>query len=272
MAAFELNYRLSGSEGAPVVTLAHGLATDMTMWDGVMPALEERFRVLRYDSRGHGGSPANADDFTLGGLGHDVIGLLDQLNVAQTHFIGLSMGGMVGMGLALDHPERLSSLVVCDARGDAPRSYRDSWSGRIERVQAGGVETIVEPTLERWFASPFKARDDRMAFMRAMMLRTSVEGYIGSAEALKELDYARRLPEIALPTLFIVGSEDVGAPPSTMRAMHEATPGSGFVEIEGAGHLSAVEQPHAVATAIMNFLNRVTERQKHGPHPRDHWT
>lgn len=255
-----LNYQLSGLEGAPVVTLAHGLATDLTMWDFVVPRLEKHYRVLRYDSRGHGGSPATADNFTLDGLGLDVIGLLDSLKIERTHFVGLSMGGMVGMGLALDRPERLSSLVVCDARGDAPQAYKDSWNDRIALVRANGIEAIVEPTLARWFTDAFKAREDGMKFMRDMVLRTSVDGFIGSAEALKELDYARRLPEMTLPTLFLVGGEDAGAPPATMRTMHEATPGSSFVEIAGAGHISAVEQPEAVAAAVLEFLNRTTER------------
>lgn len=249
-----LNYALSGAVDAPMITLAHGLATDLTMWDAVAPHLERQYRVLRYDARGHGKSPAQSDSYTLGELGQDVIDLLDALDIGTTHFVGLSMGGMVGMGLGLDHAERIDSLVVCDARGDAPEAYRKSWTDRIEKVMAGGVGALAAPTVDRWFTAGFKQNEAAVERMRAMVAATSADGYIGCARALRELDYARRLPGMTVPTLFLVGAEDAGAPPETMRQLHAATPGSQFVEIEDAGHISAVEQPDRVAGEILRFV------------------
>lgn len=253
-----LNYSLSGAEGAPTVTLAHGLATDLTMWDAVVPHLERHYRVLRYDARGHGQSPAPSDRYTLEELGRDVIDLLDSLGIASTSFVGLSMGGMVGMGLGLDHPQRLDRLVVCDARGDAPDDYRQSWTDRIEKVKAEGVAALAEPTVDRWFTAEFKKDAAAVERMRAMVSSTSVDGYIGCARALRELDYARRLPEMTVPTLFLVGSEDLGAPPAAMQHLQAATPGSRYVEVADAGHISAVEQPDRVAAEIIRFLGNET--------------
>ncbi len=249
-----LNYVLSGRQAAPVITLAHGLATDLTMWDDVVQHLESRYQVLRYDARGHGKSPASSDRFSLSELAQDVIDLLDHLKIEKTHFVGLSMGGMVGMGLGLDHAERIEKLVVCDARGDAPEAYRKSWDDRIERVSAEGVAVLAKPTVERWFTAAFGQNQEAVERMRAMVAATSADGYVGCARALRELDYTRRLPTMTVPTLFLVGSEDAGAPPETMRQMHQITPGSQFVQIDNAGHISAVEQPDQVAAAITRFL------------------
>ncbi|MDF1610244.1 3-oxoadipate enol-lactonase [Hoeflea sp. YIM 152468] len=254
----QLNYKISGAANAPVITLAHGLATDLSMWDAVVPQLESRYRVLRYDARGHGQSPAPSDSYTLSELAQDVVDLLDDLSIEKTNFVGLSMGGMVGMGLGLHHAERIEKLVICDARGDAPDAYRKSWSDRIERVTADGVGVLAGPTVDRWFTEQFKRNDESVNRMRAMVSATSADGYVGCARALQDLDYARHLPTMTVPTLFLVGSEDVGAPPGTMRQLHHATPGSQFVEIENAGHISAVEQPDLVAAAILGFLGDKT--------------
>lgn len=249
---------IEGPDDAPCVVLSHGLATDLTMWDGLVPLLTPTHRVLRYDSRGHGESAATPGDYTLEELGADVIGLLDACGLDKVHFAGLSMGGMVGMGLALHHPDRLLSLAVCDARGEAPPQYRDAWAERARKVRAEGIEAMVEPSVTRWFTEAFQNGDaSRMDAMRAMVRRTSVDGYAGSAAALRELDYERRLGDVSVPTLFLVGSHDAGAPPAVMRQMHEKTPGSRFAELADAGHLSVVEQPEAFARALLDFLSDV---------------
>lgn len=252
---------LEGPEDAPLVMLSHGLATDLTMWDGLAAALRDRYRVLRYDARGHGGSPPTPGDYTLEMLGADAIGLLDALGVRRTHFVGLSMGGMVGMGLALDHPDRLLSLSVCDARAFAPPEYRDSWTQRAAAVRERGIEAIVEPTLSRWFTPAFATRDpEGPERMKAMIRRTSVEGYAGCAAALRELDYLRRLGELRVPTLFLGGAQDQGAPPAVMREMHAAAPGSRYAEIPDAGHIANIEQPDRFHAAIQDFLASVGDR------------
>ncbi|MCS6930711.1 MAG: alpha/beta fold hydrolase [Acetobacteraceae bacterium] len=235
--------------------MSHGLATDLTMWDGLAAVLAGRWRVLRYDARGHGRTPSTPGDYTLEQLGADVIGLLDALGIARTHFVGLSMGGMVGMGLGLNHPGRLLSLAVCDARAVAPPDYRAAWTDRAAKVRAEGMEAIVEPTLSRWFTPAFGRHDpSAREAVRRMIRRTSVEGYAGCAAALRGLDYLHRLGDLRLPVLFLGGAEDQGAPVEAMRAMHHATPGSRHVVIPNAGHLANLEQPEAFHAAVVDFL------------------
>lgn len=249
-----LNYVVSGPENAPVLVLAHGLATDLTMWDDVAVELQRDYRIVRYDSRGHGRSPIPTQPFTLEELASDVVTFLDDLQIEKAFFAGLSMGGMVGMTLGLSSPERLSGLVVCDARGDAPQAYQDSWSQRISKVRSEGLAAIVDATIDRWFTDQFKNRVGAVDAVRQMMMRTSETGYIFSAQALQSLDCTSRLPTLTVPTLYLVGSEDAGAPPDVMRRMHELTPNSQFIAIAGAGHISALEQPGPVSQAIAKFI------------------
>jgi 3-oxoadipate enol-lactonase len=249
----------SGPSSAPCIVLAHGIATDHHLWDGVAADLSRSYDVVSYDARGHGGSDAPEGPYTLEMLGLDALGLLDAIGVERAHFVGLSMGGMVGLGLALDHPQRLKSLVVCDARASAPPEYKTSWQERSAAVRDGGIEQIVEPSVSRWFAAPFKADPVRMEAARAMVRRTSTMGYRGCAAALQDLAYGDRLTRIVCPTLYLVGSDDSGAPPAAMRAMAEATENARYVEIENAGHLSALEQPEAVSEAIQRFVEGVEQ-------------
>ena len=194
-----------------------------------------------------------------------MIGILDALGLDKVHFAGLSMGGMVGMGLALHHPDRLRSATVCDARAEAPAQYRDAWTERSRKVRQEGIEAMVEPSVTRWFTDAFQRENAAgMERMRAMIRRTSPDGFCGSAAALRELDYERRLGDVTLPMLFLVGSDDNGASPATMRAMHEKTPGSRFAEIPQAGHISVVEQPDAFARALLDFLSDVDARERPG--------
>jgi len=249
-----LHARTEGT-GGPWVVLSHGIATDLGLWDGVASRLARRFRVLRYDARGHGGSDAPPGPYSLDTLGRDALALMDALGVAHAHFAGLSMGGMVGLGLALDRPDRLLSLACLDARASAPPEYRTAWTARAAAVAEGGMETMVEPSLSRWFAAGFReARPESAARVAAMVRVTHPDGYRGCAAALQELDYGARLHAIAVPTLFLAGAEDSGAPPEVMRAMAAATPGARYVEVPAAGHLSAIEQPAAVAAALEAFI------------------
>lgn len=249
-----LHTKTEGTSG-PWVVLAHGIATDLSLWNEIAERLAWRFRVLRYDARGHGGSEAPHGAYDLGILGRDALGLMDALGIGQAHFAGLSMGGMVGLGLALDHPKRLLSLACLDARASAPPAYREAWGARAAAVAEGGMETMVEPSLSRWFASGFReAHPAEVARVAAMVRATHPDGYRGCAAALQELDYGERLRAIMVPTLYLVGTEDSGAPPEVMRAMADATPSASYVEIPAAGHLSAIEQPAAVAGALEEFL------------------
>jgi 3-oxoadipate enol-lactonase len=248
--------RVDGS--GPWVMLSHGLATDMTMWDELTEALKDRYRVLRYDARGHGGSAATEGDYTLDMLVADAVGILDALGIDKTHFCGLSMGGMVGLGLLLDHPNRLHSAVIADSRHTTRPDFTEAWLRRAEEVRKGGVEAIVQSTIGRWSSSGMAERSPAtIERLRTMIRRTSANGYRGCAAALARLNYGYRLGEINIPTLLICGSEDHGAPPENTGQMHAAIKGSRFVEIKGAGHISNVEQPKIFGDAVRGFFSDV---------------
>ena len=256
-----LNAHIEGPNDAPWLILSHGVATNLSMWDGAASALNQHYRVLRYDTRGHGQSQATTGDYTLDQLADDVIGMMNSLQIARANFCGLSLGGMTGLGLALDHADRFDSVIVADARAVAVPAYRDAWAQRAAAARAGGIDTLVEPSVSRWFTDAFRAsQKDEIARVEAMVRATSVDGYCGCASALAGLNYAPRLGEIRLPVLYLVGAEDQGAPPAVMYEMHEATPNSRYVEIADAGHLSAVDQSAAFARAVLDFLASTTSR------------
>ena len=251
-----INNRIDGPEGAPWLTFSNSLATNLSMWDAQVEALAADYRILRYDTRGHGDSEMTRGAYSLGLLVGDVVGLLNALGIERSHFVGLSLGGMTALGLALDHPQRLSSMAVCDARSDAPQAFRDSWPGRIAVALSDGMDGLVASTMSRWFAPEVLAQQlpshDKV---RAMIRGTSPEGYAGCARALQALDYRPRLGKIAVPTLFLVGAQDSATPPEVARAMHGAVPGSAFAELAAAGHLSNIDQPDAFNQAIAKFLS-----------------
>ena len=252
------NCRVEGREGAPWVVLSHGLATDLTMWDELVAALSSRYRVLRYDARGHGGSEAVPGDYSLDMLVGDVVGLMDGLNIDKAHFCGLSMGGMVAQGLVLDYPHRIRSSSVCDSRHSTTPEFSKAWYTRVAEVRAGGIEAIVDSSVARWSSAGLaERRPDIIARMKTMIRKTSPNGYCGCAVALAHLNYGHRLGEIRAPMLFLTGSEDHGAPPEGTREMHRAVAGSRFVEIERAGHISNIEQPEAFNAAILSLLDGV---------------
>ena len=251
------NCRLDGARGA-FVLLSHGLATDLTMWDELTDTLKDRYRVLRYDARGHGGSAASAGDYTLDQLVADAVGILDALDVPQAHFAGLSMGGMVGLGLMLDHATRIKSAVIADSRHTTTAEFTKAWLDRAEAVRRGGVEAIVASTVERWSSADLARRNPAIVARMARMIRnTSAPGYRGCAAALARLDYGHRLGEIATPTLVLCGSEDHGAPPENTRQMHAMIKGSRFLEIAQAGHISNIEQPAVFNGAVASLFDDV---------------
>ena len=261
VAGATLHYRIDGSAEAPWVTLSNSIGASLEMWDGQVAALQDRYRLLRYDTRGHGRSAAEGDDFTFPMLVGDVVALWDALGIARSGVVGLSLGGMTALGLALDHPERVVALACCDARADAPPPYVELWNARIAAIRASGVEAVVEPTVERVFSAPFVASPSPVLDrVRAMVRATSANGYIGCGRALQRLAYLPRLGEIRAPALYVVGRQDAGAPPETMRAMHERTPGSRFVEIDPGGHLSNLENPADFNRALAAFLDAAMPR------------
>jgi 3-oxoadipate enol-lactonase len=252
-----INYQLDGPASGPVVTLSHSLATNLSMWDPQARALASRYRVLRYDTRGHGGTDAPAGPYGLEQLAEDARALLRALGIARTHFIGLSMGGFIGQLLALTHPEMLQSLVVCDTTSRVPPEARPMWDERIRVAQNQGIEPHVEPTIGRWFTTPFREqRVDVINPVRAMIRGTPPQGYIGCCHAIAALDLTDRLGGIRVPTLVIVGEDDPATPAAASRTIHERIKGSELVILKSASHLSNLEQAEAFNRAITTFLAR----------------
>lgn len=247
----------------PWVMLSHGLATDLSMWDELADVLSPRYRVLRYDARGHGGTPATPGDYTLDTLAADAAGILRALGISGAHFCGLSMGGMVGQGLMLDHPGLLKSAVIADSRHTTTPEFTAAWLQRAEAVRTGGIAAVVDSTVERWSSAGLAVRaPDVVARMERMVRRTSDGGYRGCAAALARLNYGPRLGGIDVPTLLICGSEDHGAPPENTRQMKAMIRGARFLEIPNAGHISNIERPDLFNGAVVAFFDAV-ERGDH---------
>lgn len=253
--AARLNYRVDGPDAGPWIVLSNSLGATLDMWAPQMKLLTGAYRVLRYDTRGHGGSNAPEGPYDFDDLTGDVIALLDHLEIETTAFMGLSMGGMTGLGLALDRSERIERLVCADARADAPEGFRASWDERIAKVEQGGLEAIVDGTLASWLTPDWHAANPQTARKIAqMVLSNDRDGYIACCRALQGLDYLRRLPEITVPVLFVGGALDRGAAPEVMQAMADATPDARYHAIDGAAHVANINAPDAFNGAIVPFL------------------
>ena len=253
----DIHYTIEG-EG-PVVTLSHSLGCNLTMWDDQARALSTRYRVLRYDTRGHGQTSAPPGPYTLEQMADDLHGLLTGLGIAEIHFVGISMGGMIGQVFALKHPQMLRSLVLCDTTSRYPPDMLSAWEERILTVVARGMEPMVEPTLLRWFTAPFRMqRQDVMDHVRAMLRSTPPKGYIGCCHAIPRINTTERLREVRCPALVIVGEEDPGTAVAMARAIHAALPSAELVILRSASHLSNLEQPEEFNRVLLAFLDRVT--------------
>jgi 3-oxoadipate enol-lactonase len=252
---FDMNYKIEGPENAPWLTFANSLVTSLEMWDEQARALKDRYRVLRYDMRGHGKSDAPPPPYTIEQLAMDAHGLWGALGVDKSHWVGLSLGGMIGVHLAARHPQKFRTFVGADFRPDANEAYQGVFVERIRVTRERGMAGIVEPTLGRFFTPAFAAANpaaiDRF---RAMMRETSAEGHIGCCEALRGLSEGRNLSKLTMPALFIGGEFDIGGPPDLMRAMAEKVPGARYVMIEGAGHISNIEAPDRFLAEIEPLL------------------
>jgi 3-oxoadipate enol-lactonase len=254
----DVNYTFDGPVSAPVVTLSHSLATDFAMWEPQMAALTSRYRVLRYDTRGHGGTDAPSGAYSLDTLAEDAKQLLGGLGVDRTHWVGLSMGGMIGQSLALSAPGIFRSLALCDTTSRIPAEAKPLWQERIQTAESQGMEPLVEPTIARWFTPPFREqKKDVVDQVRAMIRRTSPRGYAGCCHAIAALDLTDRLPAITLPTVVIVGADDQGTPVAASRTIQAQVNGARLVVLDSAAHLSNMEQPEKFTQALMEFLGSV---------------
>lgn len=255
----DINYEIEG-EG-PVVTFSHSLACSLAMWDDQARALRGRYRVLRYDTRGHGKTSAPKGAYTLDQLAEDLRALLDGLGIAETHFVGLSMGGMIGQVFALKHPGRFQSLALCDTTSRYPAGAASVWEERIRTVEAQGMAPMVEPTLARWFTAPFRERRKDVIERVAGFIRdTPPQGYVGCCHALPKIDVTDRLGAVACPAIVIVGEEDLGTPVDMARAMHAALPGAELAILRHASHLSNMEQPDEFTRVLGGFLDKAAGR------------
>lgn len=252
----EINYEVEGPEHAPWLTFSNSLVCSLEMWNEQAVRFRERYRVLRYDLRGHGKSGAPRAPYSMRDLEDDVVALWNLLGIKRSHWVGLSLGGMIGIGLALRYPDRLASLVASDCRAEANEAYAKVFEDRIKLTREQGMEALVEPTILRFFTEPFRAaRPDIIARHAEMIRTTSSEGHIGCCEAIRGLAYGSRLHEIMVPTKFMGGEHDIGAPPAIMKAMHAALPGSHYEMLVGAGHISCAEKPDEYFRAAETFIS-----------------
>lgn len=255
----DINYEIEGD--GPWVTMSHSLACNLHMWDEQMAALARKYRVLRYDTRGHGQSSAPAGEYTLEQLADDVKGLLDGLNIRQTHWVGLSMGGMIGQAFALKYPGVFKSMVLADTTSRRPPDAAKMWGDRVTAAQEKGMDALVEGTLGRWFTEPYRSsRKDVMERIARNIRGTPVPGFVGCCHAISKVDFLDRLKEIKIPTLIMVGEQDMGTPPEAARAIHANLPGSELKIIASAAHLSNIEQAQVFNEAMLGFLDRASAR------------
>ncbi len=251
-----IEYEVFGAEGAPVVLLSHSLGSSSVMWAPQLPKLAETFRVVCMDTRGHGGSDAPEGPYSLDMLGDDALALMDGLELDQVHWVGLSMGGMIGQNIALRQNGRFKSLSLCDTSSQIPAEGRATWDERIAAVEAGGMEPLADSTMERWFTDPYLAKKpSSVDAIRAQFLATAPAGFIGCCHALKTLDYLDQLHTIDLPTMIIVGAQDMGTPVAASEAMREQIANSQLVVLDDAAHLANIEQADGFNAALLGFLN-----------------
>jgi 3-oxoadipate enol-lactonase len=248
------NTTVDGAEGAPWLVFSNSLATTVAMWDEQAAALKGKYRVLRYDQRGHGGTDAPAGRYAFDTLVADAAALLEALGIARAHFGGLSMGAATALGLAQQHPGLVASIIVCDSACMSTPASHQQWEERIVVAQQQGMEALVEPTMARWFPAATIAKNPpHLDKVRAMIRATPVNGFIGCSAALGDHNYNAKVATVTCPVLFMVGEKD-GTAPAAMKDMQARLPGSKYVELAGAGHISNMDRPAEFTRAVEEFL------------------
>ncbi len=249
-----LHYRLDGAEHLPVLVLSNSLGTNFGMWEPQVAAFSQHFRVLRYDTRGHGESSVPAGPYSIAQLGGDVIALLDHLGVEQASFCGLSMGGITGMWLALNHAPRLHKLVLCNTA--AYIGPPENWTNRAAAVERDGVASIAAAVVDKWITPPYAAaHPELVASLRAMLGASPAAGYAANCLAVRDADLRQDIGRITTPTLVIAGSGDLPTPPRDGVYLAKTIPGAHYVELEAA-HISNLEQAEAFSKVVLDFLTR----------------
>jgi 3-oxoadipate enol-lactonase len=255
MSAAQLFVRDSGGRGEAVL-LVHALGLDHRMWDFLAAQLADRYRTLAVDLRGHGASPVPERPYTLALLAGDVRELLDRLQIARAHWIGLSLGGMAGQAFALAHGDRLGKLVLANTTSSYGPAGAASWQARMDAVESGGLASISGMVASRYFSEAFRAEHpETVAAVMQRFAATPRAGYLGCCEAIAALELTASLERVRAPTLVIAGAEDLGTPPAMSRAIAERIPGARMEIIAGASHLSALERPAQFAALARAFLD-----------------
>jgi len=250
----EIAYRVDGPEDGPVVLLANGLTSDYMMWDAQMPALTDKYRVLRYDQRGHGGSEATKPPYSFDMLAEDAHGLLSVLGIAKVHFCGFSMGGMTALVFATKHPEMLHGLTLCDTT--CRMADPGMWDGFAMAARDFGLAVLAEPTLENCFTAEFRETNPAdVERVGDMIAATSLDGFVGCCNAIEEMDNEHLLAEVTVPTLVMVGAEDPMTTVDDAQRLHDGIAGSRLAVLDGAAHFSNIEQPEAFNIALRSFLD-----------------
>ena len=253
-------YDLVGPENGPVVAFSHSLAADLGMWAEQVPAvLGQGYRALRIDMRGHGGSEAAAGDYTLHDLAGDIVAVLDALQIPRVHFLGLSIGGMIGEALAIRHPSRVTSLFLCESPPASLVNAKAIWAPRMNAARAAySLEPITEATMERWLTPAFKARNPiRWRQIRDTVAATTVEGYCGCVAALSHFDFTHELPKLAVPALVLYGEDDKASSHEETQRLAALIPGGRFMGFANARHLPNVEEPDRFNRILLDWLARV---------------
>jgi 3-oxoadipate enol-lactonase len=247
------HYALTDGPG-PVLVLSNSLGTDFSLWDPQMAELQRRFRILRYDTRGHGNSSAPPGEYTIEQLGRDILNLLDSLGLDRAHFCGLSLGGMIGMWLGIHAPARLNRLVLCNTA--ARIGTKEGWNARIATVRKDGMKSVAATVIERWFTPGFReSSPEEVAQAQRMLERTSPDGYAACCAAIRDMDQRDAVAQIKVPTLVIYGGSDSVIPLTDAHFLAEQIKGATELELPAA-HLSNVEQPDAFTRAVSSFISQ----------------
>lgn len=241
-----------GAREAPAVVYANSLGTDLRVWDPLMPFMPAGWRHLRYDKRGHGLTETAAPSWQIEDLVDDLAALIEARHAGPAVVVGLSVGGLIAIGLAASRPDLVRAVVLADTA--AKIGTDEIWNGRIAAVRSGGMAAVVDATMERWFTPGFRNDASRVAPWRMMFARADVDGYLTTAAAIRDTDYRARAATLTLPAMAVVGESDGATPPDVVRQTARMIPGCGFEVISGAGHIPSAEQPAALASLIGGFL------------------
>jgi 3-oxoadipate enol-lactonase len=251
----EVEFDVRGDSG-PWLVLSHSLGCTRSMWDPQAPALAGRYRVLRYDTRGHGATQAAPGAYSLDLLADDAAALMDHLGIARATWVGFSMGGMIGQTFALKYPQRLQALVLADTTSEHHATPQSVWDERIRVARERGLQPLVQPAIERWFTAAFRAAHRQVvAPVAAMIAGTSVDGWAGCCAAIASVHTTPRLHEIACPALVMVGEHDIGTPLAAALVLHRHLPASTLAVIADAAHMTCIEQPARFNRALRLFLD-----------------